>query len=223
MADYQKTCEVIDWFFDRFPEKHNEFMAKNYAFGKLCEKEKSYNDKVVNVLHNSFRKEIFKNDMEWAIERRIEFLEKRKAEFEEEIKPWNEWEKKLPKEHAYLFDGIKEDYMSPIISKLKKVNRDLSFYRNPKPLGNNEITSEDIEIASKSDCSLFIEVRKKDGNRSWAVCPFHDDNSPSLCCYPDGRGYYCHTCHAGGDTISLVRGIYNYGFKEAVRFILNAS
>lgn len=44
------------------------------------------------------------------------------------------------------------------------------------------------------------------------LCPFHNDRHPSLKIYPDGKGFYCFTCGAGGDQIkfaAMVRGISN--------------
>lgn len=39
--------------------------------------------------------------------------------------------------------------------------------------------------------------------RGWCVCPFHQDRHPSMKLFPDGRGYYCFTCGAGGDQITF--------------------
>lgn len=36
------------------------------------------------------------------------------------------------------------------------------------------------------------------------LCPFHNDNKPSLKIYPNGRGFYCFSCGAGGDPIKFV-------------------
>lgn len=45
------------------------------------------------------------------------------------------------------------------------------------------------------------------------LCPFHNDKNPSLKIYPNGKGFYCFTCGAGGDQINfaaLYRGASNY-------------
>ena len=36
-------------------------------------------------------------------------------------------------------------------------------------------------------------------------CPFHKDEHPSLCVYPETRSFYCFGCNAGGDVIDFVR------------------
>lgn len=52
-----------------------------------------------------------------------------------------------------------------------------------------------------------------------ALCPFHDDNDPSLN-IDDSRGlYHCFSCIAGGDSIRFVQDIENVSFVESVYLI----
>lgn len=44
----------------------------------------------------------------------------------------------------------------------------------------------------------------KPDRRGLCLCPFHPDRHPSLKIYPDGKGFYCFTCGAGGDPITFV-------------------
>lgn len=55
-------------------------------------------------------------------------------------------------------------------------------------------------------CGLKVE-------KGHCLCPFHKDRRPSMKIYPNGKGYYCFSCGAGGDQIKLVArymGITNY-------------
>lgn len=48
-------------------------------------------------------------------------------------------------------------------------------------------------------------------------CPFHDgDSSASLKIYPEGRGWYCFGCGAGGDVIKFVQMLYKINFTQAL-------
>lgn len=50
----------------------------------------------------------------------------------------------------------------------------------------------------------------------WALCPFHQEKSPSFH-VDDRRGYYhCFGCHAKGDHISFLRDQEGMGFLDAV-------
>lgn len=45
------------------------------------------------------------------------------------------------------------------------------------------------------------------------LCPFHQDKSPSMKIYPNGKGFYCFTCGVGGDLIrfvALYQNLYDY-------------
>lgn len=57
----------------------------------------------------------------------------------------------------------------------------------------------------------------KMGPKGICLCPFHTDKNPSLKLYPDGKGFYCFACGAGGDQINLVARYYQIGNWEAAR------
>ena len=50
-----------------------------------------------------------------------------------------------------------------------------------------------------------------------ALCPFHDDHTPSLT-FRNNK-YKCWSCGESGDTISLVMKLQNVGFKEACQYL----
>lgn len=47
-----------------------------------------------------------------------------------------------------------------------------------------------------------------------AVCPFHDDHSPSL---KLSRGFYCFGCGAQGDVITFVSRLFGISIRDAAR------
>ncbi|MGH2726472.1 MAG: DNA primase [Actinomycetota bacterium] len=68
-----------------------------------------------------------------------------------------------------------------------------------------------IEVASE-----YMQVRKAGSARFKALCPFHQEKTPSFS-LEAGRGlYYCFGCNKGGDVISLVMELENLTFVEAV-------
>ena len=68
-----------------------------------------------------------------------------------------------------------------------------------------------VEIASE-----YMQVRKAGSARFKALCPFHQEKTPSFS-LEAGRGlYYCFGCNKGGDVISLVMELENLTFVEAV-------
>lgn len=46
-------------------------------------------------------------------------------------------------------------------------------------------------------------------------CFLHADHTPSMKFYPNGKGFYCFSCHAGGDCIDFVKLLFGISFAEA--------
>lgn len=57
-----------------------------------------------------------------------------------------------------------------------------------------------------------IEVNRT----GFAHCPFHGERTASLKVYPEGRGWYCYGCGAGGDVISFVSRLFGLSFSETL-------
>ena len=53
--------------------------------------------------------------------------------------------------------------------------------------------------------------------RGFALCPFHNDNSPSCKIYPGNRGFHCFSCGTGGDVLDFAQGYFNLAKAEAIR------
>jgi DNA primase len=46
-------------------------------------------------------------------------------------------------------------------------------------------------------------------------CPFHDDSTPSMVCYPDGR-YHCFGCGADGDLLDFLAGMWSCDIRTVI-------
>ncbi|MCP2065609.1 UNVERIFIED_ORG: DNA primase catalytic core [Pseudomonas reinekei] len=81
----------------------------------------------------------------------------------------------------------------------------------------NSVSIEDV--ANR----LGMKLQKTSPHQFKALCPFHDDKTPSLLVdvnRSQGRQhFYCFSCGANGDAIDLVKQKLNLGFKEAVDWL----
>ncbi len=61
----------------------------------------------------------------------------------------------------------------------------------------------------------YLEL-KRSGASLKAVCPFHDDTTPSMHVSPSKQIYHCFACGAGGDSIKFVMEYEKLSYPEAI-------
>jgi DNA primase len=57
------------------------------------------------------------------------------------------------------------------------------------------------------------------GREFRGICPFHDDQHPSLCVNPDKQRWFCAPCDKSGDVFAFVMRRDGLGFIDAVRVL----
>jgi DNA primase catalytic core len=84
------------------------------------------------------------------------------------------------------------------------------------------------ELAIRADLAALAEelgmrVLARGSRQPKALCPFHEDRTPSLVFYPGGgsvRGqYHCFACGAHGDAYGLVMKLRNCDFRSALEWL----
>lgn len=64
--------------------------------------------------------------------------------------------------------------------------------------------------------SAYIDLKSKGRGKHIALCPFHDERTPSFW-VDDNRGYFrCYGCNTGGDAVSFIMKLDNVGFLDAL-------
>ena len=64
--------------------------------------------------------------------------------------------------------------------------------------------------------SSYIPLTPK-GKNYFGICPFHDDNNPSMSVSPSKQIYKCFSCGATGTVFKFIMDYENISFKEAVK------
>ncbi|MEX0902772.1 MAG: DNA primase [Pseudohongiellaceae bacterium] len=75
------------------------------------------------------------------------------------------------------------------------------------------------DLLSRSDIVDVIDKRvklRKTGRNYSALCPFHQEKTPSFSVDPDKQFYYCFGCGAGGNVIGFVMNFDHLDFPESV-------
>ncbi|NLA91841.1 MAG: DNA primase [Spirochaetales bacterium] len=66
--------------------------------------------------------------------------------------------------------------------------------------------------------SQYITVERK-GDRYWALCPFHEEKTPSFSFVPDRGFFHCFGCGKSGSIFDFVMEMEHLNFPEAVRYL----
>lgn len=60
-----------------------------------------------------------------------------------------------------------------------------------------------------------IQLRKA-GRNFKALCPFHQEKTPSFYVFPETQSFYCFGCGASGDALTFLMRLEQLGFREAL-------
>ena len=66
--------------------------------------------------------------------------------------------------------------------------------------------------------SEYVPLKRK-GRRSWGLCPFHNEKTPSFSVDTETQLFYCFGCHKGGSVIQFVMEMERLDFQEAVKLL----
>lgn len=78
------------------------------------------------------------------------------------------------------------------------------------------------EIVSRTDIVQIVSEYlslKRSGANYIALCPFHDEKTPSFSVSPDKQIYHCFGCGVGGNVINFIMNIEKLDFVEAVSLL----
>ncbi|MFT2097367.1 DNA primase [Marinomonas sp. 2405UD66-6] len=78
------------------------------------------------------------------------------------------------------------------------------------------------ELLARTDLTDVVASRislKKTGQNYSALCPFHNEKSPSFSLNPNKQFYYCFGCGAGGNAISFVMEHDHLDFVDAIEVL----
>lgn len=132
--------------------------------------------------------------------------------------------RKTPKKDIWFYEIFITIFFLPKLFECeKRIRRLKSFYALSSKNNKNYIDFEDDLEKAREYPILSIAERelklRKNGNNYLALCPFHNEKSPSFYIYTSGNNYHCFGCGAHGDVISLTQQIYGLEFKEAIKLL----
>lgn len=86
-------------------------------------------------------------------------------------------------------------------------------YISEEELNNIRSNADIVDVISD-----YLDLKQR-GRNYVAVCPFHDDHSPSLVVSRERQMFTCFTCKTSGNVFSFVMKYENVSFPEAVQTV----
>lgn len=86
-------------------------------------------------------------------------------------------------------------------------------YISEEELNNIRSNADIVDVISD-----YLDLKQR-GRNYVAVCPFHDDHSPSLVVSRERQMFTCFTCKTSGNVFSFVMKYENVSFPEAVSIV----
>src|SRR5579863_3284792 len=83
----------------------------------------------------------------------------------------------------------------------------------------NDVINKVIERSDIVEIIGNYTALKKAGRNFKALCPFHNEKTPSFVVNPDKQIFHCFGCGVGGNAIGFLMRQEHMEFPEAVRFL----
>ena len=85
----------------------------------------------------------------------------------------------------------------------------------------NDVINKVIERSDIVEIIGNYTALKKAGRNFKALCPFHNEKTPSFVVNPDKQIFHCFGCGVGGNAVGFLMRQEHLEFPEAVRFLAN--
>lgn len=106
---------------------------------------------------------------------------------------------------------------------LARLSRQLWAFSNERRKVNGRVEQNDIEQAIQIPlleiANTHLQKLQKRGKNWVALCPFHQEKTPSFTIFEDNY-YKCFGCGEYGNTINFVRLLYGYSFQKAIKHLI---
>ncbi len=127
-------------------------------------------------------------------------------------------------EDAWFLREMIKAFDLPELLAMKDEARRLSRYLpTPKKQSSKGVGAAQVDRAKAYPildlAEHYLGALKRNGATYRALCPFHQEKTPSLCLYPRGNDFHCFGCSAHGDVIALTQKLLSCGFIEAVKHL----
>jgi DNA primase len=95
---------------------------------------------------------------------------------------------------------------------------------NGKPMESRFIPDDTVEqIRSRADIAdvigSYLPLKRAGSNRHKALCPFHNEKTPSFVVSSDRQTFHCFGCNVGGDVFKFIMEKESVDFPNAIHML----
>ena len=153
----------------------------------------------------------------WQLERRREYLKGVLCEVVAELLWAVQWHKRHITSGNAVWVIIETENISKLWKKVRGIQGELITQRKILAGREPSITPDMIERAQVYPFDQLYKFPKRIGAHQVALCPFHEEKTPSFTFTPEKNMVYCFGCHWSGDPIGFVMQREGLSFPQAVR------
>lgn len=107
--------------------------------------------------------------------------------------------------------------LSPLETAIQEMKKWERLLRRTKPMNQGTLDIERAKSIPIQDIHSFDKLRFASGSVSYALCPFHNEDSPSFAIYNSQNKGHCFGCGWHGDVIDFIRKRDGLTFPQAVK------
>jgi hypothetical protein len=168
--------------------------------------------------------EIFQPAREMLREKITEWWHRRDTIVQEINLDW----RRIPEEHAWfhkiLFEKLRMPELREIDQHIARLKRQILMLTSPIDRPGRHWQSMSELIAKARTYPIYEFARDKlnlkpSGVNFVALCPFHDERTPSFYLYTGSNRFCCFGCGEKGDVINLTMRLHGVGFADAVKML----
>jgi len=132
----------------------------------------------------------------------------------------------------YIDDFERDFFIAIVWMFMPRNKRDLyrnllkiyHIYKMRKKVELSGSVKLNVELARAKPIEELYDFEKTRVARKYitALCPFHNEKTPSFYIYTDDNKYHCFGCGVHGDSIDFIKAINGYNFVDAVKLLMGS-
>jgi len=154
---------------------------------------------------------------------RVNYLEEEKANLSSHLDILNNHIQSMRDRdlESWVIDSFKDlNNYGKIAGKVRSLGISIVHFRGKHNSKRIVITDDMIDAAKQVSFNKLIKLEVI-GNRAKALCPFHNEKTPSFIVYDDTNRGHCHGCGRNVDTIQFIIETKSLEFNQAVLALLD--